>query len=80
MNDNSKSPHDIPDGTRVRGRPIRYDDQDSDVDVPDYEAEGVGALVEGPLAKLPSVLGHTSYFVGKWAVEEDSIEVVEQHE
>lgn len=70
--------HDIPDGTIVRGRLIRYEEQGGEVDMPDYEAEGVGPIVEGPLTKRPSLLGHTSYSIGKWAVEEDSIEVVER--
>lgn len=68
---------DIPDGTIVRGRLIRYEEQGGEVDMPDYEAEGVGPIVEGRLSKFPSILGHISCFVGKWAVEEESIEVVE---
>lgn len=71
---------DIPDETIVRARPIRYGERGGEVDVPDYEAEGIGALVEGALVKRSSALGHTSYFVGKVAVEEDSIEIVERDE
>jgi hypothetical protein len=48
----------IPDGTVVRGRPIRYGEKNPTIDVPDYEPEGIGA------------------FVGKWPVEEESIELV----
>lgn len=70
-------PENIPDGTLVRGRPIRYGEENPTIDVPDYETEGIGPMVEGPVAKFRSVLGHTSCFVGKWAVEEDSIEVIE---
>lgn len=67
----------LPDGTWVRGRLIRYGEKSQSVDVPHYGAEGVGPFVEGPLAKFRSTLGHTSCFVGKWAVEEESIEVVD---
>jgi hypothetical protein len=66
---------DIPDGTLVSGRLIRYGERHSDVDVPDYETLGVGPIVEGPLTKVPSIFGHNSCFVGQWAVEEESIEV-----
>ncbi|MDP9067397.1 MAG: hypothetical protein M3N53_03475 [Actinomycetota bacterium] len=68
---------DIPDGTIVRARLIGYSEKGGEVDVPDYEAEGVGPIVQGPLKTRQSILGHTSCFVNKWAVEEDSVELVE---
>lgn len=69
---------DIPDGTWVRGRPIRYNEENSEIDVLDYKSMGIGPVVEGPLAKFPSILGHTSCYVGQVAVEEESIEVIER--
>lgn len=67
----------IADGTIVRGRPIRYGEYDHDLDLPDYKAMDIGPVVEGPLSKFPSILGHISCFVDDVAVEEGSIEVVE---
>lgn len=52
---------DIPEGTLVRAKPFGYDEQTGDYahwDVPDYDAAGIGPVVEGALEKTRSSQGH----------------------
>ncbi len=68
---------DIPDGTIVSGKPLGYDQRNDDYadwDVPDYDAASIGSIVEGPLQKRTSSLGHTVFVVNGVVVEPASIQ------
>lgn len=76
---NQVDPEGIPDGTLVSGKPFGYDQRNDDYadwDVPDYDAAGIGPLVEGPLEKRRSSLGHVVFVVEGISVEPDSIQLV----
>ena len=72
-------PETIPDGTLVSAKPSGYDlrnDDWGDRGVPDYDASGIGPVIEGPLVKVRSSLGHTVFAVNGIAVEPESIELL----